>query len=118
MCLGPIHSSDTVRIVGDEQGSEIITGLPGNGTGVIIRVKAVPGARRTRVAGALGDRLKVQVAAPPEDGRANSAICQLLAELLGVRPGAVMVNAGMTSPQKTLHITGIDVAAARARLGV
>ena len=36
-----------------------------------IRVKAVPGAKREEIAGALGDRLKIRVAQPPEGGRAN-----------------------------------------------
>ena len=48
-----------------------------------IRVKAVPGSSRSRIAGVLGDRLKIQVAAPPEDGKANKAVAEVLAQWLG-----------------------------------
>src|SRR5688500_13727470 len=41
--------------------------------GVEIRLKAVPGARRSQIAGVLGDRLKLRIAAPPADGQANRA---------------------------------------------
>lgn len=104
--------------MGEANPSEIVTALPGQDPAIAIRVKAVPGARRTRIVGPLGDRLKVQVAAPPEDGRANRAICELIAEALGIRNDAVMLIAGPTSPQKALRATGIDVATARARLGL
>jgi len=51
----------------------------------LIAVKAVPGAARDEIAGLLGERLKVRVAAPPEDGKANEAICRVLAAALGLR---------------------------------
>lgn len=77
--------------------------------GVTIDIKAVPGARRSEVAGWLGDRLKVRVSAPPEDGRANRAICELLAAGLGIRPEAVKVVRGASNPQKTLSIEGVTL---------
>lgn len=71
-----------------------------------IRVKAVPGAKRDEVVGALGDRLKVRVAQPPEGGRANEAIRALLAERLGVPLRDVEIVQGATNPQKTVRIRG------------
>ena len=50
-----------------------------------VRVKVVPGAKQEGVAGVLGDRLKVRVRAPPEDGRANAAVCALVQRLTGAR---------------------------------
>ena len=47
-------------------------------------VKVVPGAARSEVAGRLGAAVKVRVAAPPEGGQANRAVCALLAERLGL----------------------------------
>lgn len=76
------------------------------GGGWLIRVKAVPGASRDEIAGALGDRLKVRVAAAPEGGKANKAICKLIAKQLGMAPKLVEVVAGMTNPEKTIVVSG------------
>jgi len=70
----------------------------------LIRVKAVPGASRDEVAGVLGDRLKVRVSAPPEGGKANKAICKVLAERLGVQSRAVSVVTGSSRVMKSLRI--------------
>lgn len=86
--------------------------------GVTIRVKAVPGARRELVAGVLGDRLKVKVSQPPEGGKANAAICAVIARALGVKTGAVSVVSGMANPEKTVRAEGVTVDAARAGLGI
>ena len=51
----------------------------------LIRVKAVPGASRDEIAGPLGDRLKIRIAAPPEGGKANKAI----AKEMGLSPDTV-----------------------------
>jgi len=76
-----------------------------------IRVKAVPGAKRDEIVGALGDRLKVRVSQPPEGGRANEAIRALLAERLGVGVRSVSLVTGASSPAKTFAVRGIDGAA-------
>lgn len=83
-----------------------------------IRIKAVPGASRDGIAGILGDRLKVRVAKPPEDGRANRAICDLVAHALGVRPQSVSVVSGHASRDKTLRVEGVDEHTIRQRLGI
>ena len=75
---------------------------------VRIRVKAVPGASRDAIGGMLGDRLKVKVAAPPEGGKANKAIRDVLARSLGVRAGDVSLVSGQTHPEKVFEIRGID----------
>lgn len=84
---------------------------------VRLLVKAVPGARRDEVAGMLGDRLKVRVSAPPEGGKANAAICALIAAALGVRDRNVRIISGMTRAEKTVEITGADPGAVRKLLG-
>lgn len=81
-----------------------------------IALKVVPGARRDQIAGALGDRLKVRVAAPPEDGRANDAVCTLLARALGVKGRDVTIVSGHASAEKTARIAGVNAARARATL--
>ncbi len=80
----------------------------------VLRLKVVPGARRSELAGVLGDRLKVRVAAPPEEGKANLAVVSLLASMLSVGARAVEVASGHSQPQKLLRVgLAADVAAAR-----
>ena len=84
--------------------------------GVEIRVKAVPGASRDRVAGVLGDALKVQVSAAPEKGKANQAIIRVLSEALGVAARQITLISGGTQARKRFRIGSLSGAAARARL--
>lgn len=84
---------------------------------VRLMVKAVPGAKRDEIAGLLGDRLKVRVSAPPEGGRANAAICELLASALGVRARDVRVVSGMTRAEKVVEVSGADAGAVARLLG-
>lgn len=67
-------------------------------------MKAVPGSSRSRIAGVLGDRLKVQVAAPPEDGKANRAVAQVLADWLDLPASAVELVSGASQPAKVFRI--------------
>ena len=69
-----------------------------------IRVKAVPGAKRDAIVGALGDRLKIRVAQPPEGGRANEAIRALLAHALGVSERDIELVQGHANPQKSFRV--------------
>lgn len=90
--------------------------LQATAEGVRFPVKVVPGASRSRVVGALGDALKAQVAAAPEGGKANAALCELLATAFGVPARAVQVVSGAGNPRKVVAIAGVDVAAATATL--
>lgn len=85
--------------------------------GVLLRLKVVPGAKRSAVVGLLGDRLKVAVSAPPERGKANDAVVALLAEALGVAVRDIEVTAGHTQPRKTVRVAGVDVDHVAQRLG-
>lgn len=69
-----------------------------------IRVKAVPGSSRSRIAGELGDRLKIQVAAPPEDGKANRAVAEVLARWLGIAKSQVELVSGAGQPTKSFLV--------------
>lgn len=77
--------------------------------GLSLAVKAQPGARRVAIGPVLAAapapgwppaRLKVAVAAPPEDGKANEAIIMALANWLGVKPATITQTAGQTSREK------------------
>ncbi len=88
-------------------------------TGLDVFVKAQPRARRPGLHGLVdsadGVRLKLAVNEAPEDGRANKAICALLAEALHVPPSRIAVVQGATSREKTCRIEG-DPAALAALL--
>jgi uncharacterized protein len=73
-----------------------------------ITVKVSPGAKRTELVGRHGDGWKARIAAPPEGGRANSALGALLADALGVRRDQVTVVAGRASRRKVVEIDGLD----------
>ena len=83
--------------------------LRADNDGVLIYVHLQPGARRTGLGGEHGDRLKVAVAAPPLEGRANDALVSWVAECLGLPRRQVSVTAGLRSRDKTLRASGVGV---------
>lgn len=82
----------------------------------VVNVHVQPGAGRTAVVGRHGEALKVRVAAPPSEGRANEACAALLAETFGVKAAAVALVTGPTSRSKRFAITGIEEAEVRRLL--
>lgn len=79
-----------------------------SGDAFIVRVQLHPGAGRTAVVGRHGDALKLKVAAPPEQGRANDACVSLLASLLGIDEAKVTLSAGAQSRSKRFRVEGIE----------
>jgi uncharacterized protein YggU (UPF0235/DUF167 family) len=79
-------------------------------SGVTVRVKVQPRARRAALGGtapaADGPRLRVAVTEAPEDGRATRAACEALAEALGVPPSAVQLAQGAAAREKTFAVAG------------
>ncbi len=73
-----------------------------------ITVKVVPGSSRNQIVGWLGDALKIKVMAPPEKGKANEAVINLLAEALGVSSDDIEVVSGHSSPPKIVAINSMD----------
>jgi uncharacterized protein len=82
-------------------------------------VRVIPRAARDELAGTRDGRLLVRVTAPPLDGRANAAVCALLAKAAGVPKGAVSVVRGASARDKRVRIEGVDdEPAVRAALGL
>ena len=77
----------------------------------LVDVKVVPRASRDRIGPRVGDRIKVQLCAPPVDGAANEALRVLWARALGVPRAAVAIVRGEGSRQKTLRLEGVGKAA-------
>ena len=84
--------------------------------GVVIAVHVQPGGSRDEVVGRHGDALKVKVSAPPEGGKANAAVCRLLADAFDVPISSVVVTTGAKSRRKRVRIVDLDLAAAACRL--
>ena len=63
-----------------------------------------PGAKKTEVAGQHGDALKIRLAAPPVDGKANEALVKFIAETLGIARSEVSIKSGHTSRRKVVEI--------------
>jgi len=70
-----------------------------------IRVKVIPKSSKTELAGYLPDGAwKIKIAAPPEKGKANRALCEFLAEHFGVAKSRVQIISGETSHLKRVRI--------------
>jgi uncharacterized protein len=87
-----------------------------DGDAIVLSVHVQPGAGRSAVVGRHGNALKVRVAAPPLDGRANVAATALLATSLGVPERNVTLLAGERSRLKRFRITGAEPAELVERL--
>lgn len=84
--------------------------------GCVLAVRAQPGARRNGIVGEQNGALKVAVTAPPDRGRANKAIEELLADALGLKKAQVELIGGLTSRAKRLLLRGVTVEQVRERL--
>jgi len=71
---------------------------------IILRLHVQPGARRTEFAGIHGDAVKIRLAAPPVDGKANAELLRFLCAVFGVPQRAVTLLQGETSRRKTVRI--------------
>jgi len=86
--------------------------------GVSLLLHVQPGAKRTEVVGAHGDALKLRLAAPPVDGRANACLLDYLAATLGIPSRSLRLLSGETSRRKRVEANGVTAAEALSRLGV
>jgi len=80
------------------------------GHAITFSVKAHPRARRERIAGVLGNALKLEITAPPVEGKANEACIQFFADLLKVPRSSVTIAAGNSSRNKVIRVVGINAA--------
>lgn len=77
-----------------------------------------PGARRSELVGVADGRLRVRLAAPPREGRANDELIRFLAATLGVPRRNVVLVAGDRSRGKLVHLSGVTQPDAERRLGL
>jgi uncharacterized protein (TIGR00251 family) len=81
---------------------------------VVLHVQASPGAGRSAVTGRHGHAVKIRVAAPPVDDRANAALVEFLATEFGLKPADVTLVSGATAAAKQFKLGGLDPDAAEA----
>ena len=85
-------------------------------TDVVLALHIQPGAKRTEVCGLHGDALKIRLAAPPVDGKANEALVEFVARALGVAKSDVELISGHASRAKRVRVAGVDAVRASALL--
>ena len=74
--------------------------------GITLRVRVVPGARRTQIAHSGGEQLRIRIAAPPVEGAANTELCRFLSRSFGIRERNVIIKLGPSSRTKTVRLIG------------
>ncbi len=77
--------------------------------GVFLDLYIRPSASRSKVVGEHDGRLKVSIAAPPVDGKANALIIKFFAKFFGVKKSDVQLESGETGKRKRVHITGVSL---------
>lgn len=81
-----------------------------------ITVKVHPRAKQTRIAGKVGDTYKLELAAPPVDGKANEACIRFFADLAEVPRSRVRIIVGATSRTKVVEIEDVAQATIEGKL--
>lgn len=90
--------------------------LRADGDSVVLTLHIQPGAKKTEVAGPHGEALKIRLAAPPVDGKANAELIRFLAAILHVPRKSVELLSGDSARAKRLRVNGISLDAARTQL--
>jgi uncharacterized protein (TIGR00251 family) len=83
-----------------------------------IRVRVRPGARREELVQTDDGSLVARVTAPAREGRANKALCRLVAKQLRLAPSKVAIVRGVHAREKLIRVDGMDQAAVNAALGI
>ena len=89
----------------------------GRGDEPLISVRVQPRASRDRVMGFRDGMLRVSVTAPPEGGKANTAVLELLADTLGVAKSRLHLVRGQASRNKVVAVEGMDAGQVLGKLG-
>jgi uncharacterized protein len=83
-----------------------------------LSVRLQPRAKRDEVVGERAGMVVIRVTAPPVDGKANDALCRLIAKAAGVAPSKVSVIRGHTAREKVVRVEGVALDALRRALGL
>jgi uncharacterized protein len=86
--------------------------------GVTFAVRLHPRAKKNAIAGELGDAIKISLAAPPIEGKANEACIEFFAKLLKVPRSSVTIASGQTNRRKVIRVLGLSAVDVRKRMGM
>ena len=78
-------------------------------SGIELRIHAQPGAKTSQIVGVHGGTLKIRLAAPPIEGRANAALCFFMADLCEIPVSSVVLLSGTNSRRKHLRLDGLNL---------
>lgn len=84
--------------------------------GVVLTLHVVPGAKKTEIVGVHGDALKVRLAAPPVEGKANEMLLAFLAQKLETQRAKIRLVSGTTARGKRVRIEDLTKATVLSRL--
>jgi uncharacterized protein (TIGR00251 family) len=93
-----------------------MTWLCASGDGVLLTLHIQPGAKKTEAVGLHGDALKIRLAAPPVDGKANDALIDFLAKTLSIPKSRLTLVSGQTSRSKRVQLSDIALGEVERRL--
>jgi uncharacterized protein (TIGR00251 family) len=86
-----------------------MTAITPTADGVRLELLVQPRASRSEIAGLVGDRIKIRLAAPPVEGQANDALIRLLADLFDLARSQVIIRSGESGRRKSVVIRGITL---------
>ncbi|MDR1244522.1 MAG: DUF167 domain-containing protein [Endomicrobium sp.] len=73
---------------------------------MIIKVRVIPNSKRNEVVSRVGSILRVKIAAPVVEGKANEELCDFLADFFDVKRSMIFLRKGERGREKTIEITG------------
>jgi uncharacterized protein len=88
-----------------------------DGDDVLLSIRVVPRGGKNAVDGVRGDALLIRVTAPPEDGKANAAVIEVLSRALKIAKSRIRIERGEISREKLLRICGADACEVVEKLG-
>jgi uncharacterized protein (TIGR00251 family) len=86
-----------------------MTAITPTADGVRLELLVQPRASRSEIAGLVGDRIKIRLAAPPVEGQANDALIRLLADLFDLARSQVIIRSGESGRRKSVLVRGITL---------
>jgi uncharacterized protein (TIGR00251 family) len=84
--------------------------------GAILNLHIQPGAKRSEVVGLHGTALKIRLAAPPVDGKANACLIDFLAKALALPKSSISLVSGQSSRSKRVSVVNLAPDEVRNRL--